>query len=267
MSENGTQPIHVLLSREELLLILQQLQASGLAGLDDDPAGELTAEQQTLALRVAERALRARELAQLRPNGELAIHTALLAAVAVCAYPQQTLFAYHWPDSGSDAMVRYFGYGRQQELVAHSRPADVLHLFTRFADPVPLVAQVLALCGWEESPVANFLPFPVAPALFGEVRQWASAGNVTGALERLRTQRIPIESARAFVMTLAEGPRLSIIQMRKQENGGVSAQDVTLVQNSQRSWLVRPTAGNPDSLTIQPTTRVEVERLLAGWLK
>ena len=130
MAETGDQPMNVLLSRDELLLMLQLLRAPTLAGLDANPAGDWNAEQQRVALTVAERALRARDLAHLRPGGELAVHTALLAAVGVCAYPQATLFVYHWP-ANAEAATRYFAHQRQGELVAHTRPADVLHLFTR----------------------------------------------------------------------------------------------------------------------------------------
>jgi hypothetical protein len=267
MAETGDQPMNVLLSRDELLLMLQLLRAPTLAGLDANPAGDWNAEQQRVALTVAERALRARDLAHLRPGGELAVHTALLAAVGVCAYPQATLFVYHWP-ANAEAATRYFAHQRQGELVAHTRPADVLHLFTRLPSPAALVTQLFTACGWEEVPTGASQQFTLPAPLFADVRRLAMSGEVAGALDLLRPQRIAIESARPFVMTLAEAPRLSVVQMRKQGNGGVQALDLTLVQNSQRSWLVTNGVNNdPDTLAVKTTTRAEVTALFTNWLQ
>lgn len=264
MSDNGAQPINVLLSREELLLVLRLLQAPTLAGLDTDPSGELDAAQQVVAFTVAERALRARALAQVQPGGELAIHTALLAAVGVCAYPQTTIFVYHWP-ANAEAAIRYFGHVRAGEIVVHTRPADVLHLFTRLPSTPHLVAQVFTACGWEDGPTASGQPFTVPAPLFADVRRLATAGAVQGAVDLLRRNQVVTDSARAFVMTLADAPRLSMVQMRKQVNGAVQACDFTLVQNSQRSWLVTNSTGD-EAVTVKSTTKAEMAGLLTGWL-
>ncbi len=259
--------INVLLAREELLLILRMLRAPVLAGLDDDPAGVLSLEQQSLALAVAGRALRARELAQLREDGELAIHTALLAAVGVCAYPQKTVFVYHWP-ANADAVIRYFGHVRENEIVAHTRPADVLHLFTRLPAPAHLVTQLFAACGWEDGPTGAAQDFSVPAAVFADVRRLATEGAVPGAVALLRNNRVAADSARAFVMTLAEAPRLSIIQMRKQGDGRIQAHDFTLVQNSQRSWLVtNQPSDNAGPIAVKTTDRAEISALLTDWLR
>jgi hypothetical protein len=267
MAETGAQSMNILLSREELLLILRLLQAPTLAGLDADPAGEWDADQQSVAFTVAERALRARTLAHSRPDGELAVHTALLAAVGVCAYPQLTLFVYHWPANGA-AATRYFAHLREGEIVTHSRPADVLHLFTRLPSTTQLVAHLFTACGWEEGPAAATQHFAVPAPVFADVRRLAMAGDMTNALDLLRNQRVAVDSARAFVMTLAEAPRLSVVQMRKQVNGGMRAHDFSLVQNSQRSWLITDGVNNDDdTVAVKSTTKAEVTELFTGWLQ
>lgn len=267
MAETDDQPINILLSREELLLILQLLRAPSLAGLDTNPAGDWNADQQRVALTVAERALRARELAHLRPGGELAVHTALLAAVGVCAYPQTTLFVYHWPANAA-AATRYFAHQRERELVAHTRPADVLHLFTRLPSTTALVAQLFTACGWEDVPTGANQQFTLSAPLFADVRRLAMSSDVAGALALLREERLAVDSVRPFVMTLAEAPRLSVVQMRKQGNGGVQTRDFTLVQNSQRSWLVtNGVNGDPDRLAVKTTTKAEVAGLFTNWLQ
>lgn len=266
MRENGVQPMNVLLSREELLLILRMLRAPTLAGLDTDPADALDAAQQSVVFTVAERALQARALAQVRAGGELAIHTALLAAVGVCAYPQTTIFVYHWP-ANADAAIRYFGHARAGEIVAHTRPTDVLHLFTRLPSATHLVAQLFAACGWEDGPAGSAQNFTLPAPIFADARRLATEGAVQGAVDLLRNQRVPADSARAFVMTLAESPRLSVIQMRKQVNGAVQERDFTLVQNSQRSWLVtNSNVALGAGVAVKSTLKAEVSALLTDWL-
>src|SRR5512145_1990409 len=121
---NTSEPIQILLSREELLFVLNLLQAGFIPGLDDDPLGELTAEQQAFALTVAGRALRARELAQQHPDGQWVVHNNLLLAVGGCAYAQGIISVYHWP-SNSALPRRFFGHLRENQAIAHTRPADV----------------------------------------------------------------------------------------------------------------------------------------------
>ena len=65
-NENSSQLVNILLSRDELLLVLTLLEAQYIPGLDIDPLGERSAEQQDLAFVVAARGLRARDLARVR---------------------------------------------------------------------------------------------------------------------------------------------------------------------------------------------------------
>ena len=84
MTTNGkSEAINILLSREELLYVLNILQAQTIPGLDADPLGQMDGPQHQLALVVAERALRARELAISHNGSGMVVHNALLTAVGV----------------------------------------------------------------------------------------------------------------------------------------------------------------------------------------
>ena len=92
--KNEFEPVDLLLSREELLLLLDLLQANTIPGLEVDPFGELNDAQRQLAIVWAGRALRARELAQLNEAGELMVHDDLLTAVGTCAYADKAFFGF-----------------------------------------------------------------------------------------------------------------------------------------------------------------------------
>ncbi len=265
---DDSEAVSILLSREELLFVLNLLRAEFIPGLDADPLGELTAEQQALAFTVAGRALWARELAQLQPNGEWVIHNSLLTAVGGCAYAQSIVSIYHW--SANAVMPRrFFGHIRGDNIVSHTRPADVLHRFSLFSSKEQLIAQILAVCEFEDRPASQPLELAVSSADFVKVRELASAGDVTRAADVLVGNGVSPETAQVFLDTLAGAPRVSILQTLKQAgDGAAQKQDFTVLQNEQYIWLIiaPPGEGDVASLRVKSTTKAEIQELLAEWL-
>ncbi|MCK6624499.1 MAG: hypothetical protein L6R45_04915 [Anaerolineae bacterium] len=264
--EKSLEPVNILLSREELLFVLNELQADFIPGLDPDPQGELTLAQETFGITVAGRALRARELARQRPGGEVEIHTALLTMVGVCIYSQNVLFAYHW--SGNATLpTRYFGHIRGNDIVAHTRPDEVLHLFSLLPNKEQLTNQVLAVCQYADVPAAPPLEFSAPGELFAQVRQLAGAGEAAKATDLLVGNGVTAETARTFVDTLAHAPKVSILQTVKQPGDGtVQKRDFTLLQNGHQAWLAIAAAEPDAPLRIKTTSGAEIRTLLADWL-
>ena len=266
--QKSLEPINILLSREELLFVLNSLEADFIPGLDMEPRGELTVAQELFAMTVAGRALRARELARVQAGGELEIHTALLTMVGVCAYSQNVIFVYHWP-ANAETPRRYFGHIRGNDVVAHTRPEDVLHLFSLLPSKEQLINQVLTLCQYADVPASGSLEFSAPSETFAQVRQLASAGEVEKAVNLLINNSVATDTAKTFVDTLARSPRVSIMQTVKQPGDGtLQKRDFTLLQNGQQAWLAiasaDPAAGAP--LQIKTTTKDEIQTLLVEWL-
>jgi hypothetical protein len=265
---NDSEAVSILLSREELLFVLNLLQAEFIPGLDAEPLGELTAEQQALAFTVAGRALWARELAQLQPNGEWVIHNNLLTAVGGCAYAQSIISIYHW--SANAVMPRrFFGHTRGNNIVSHTRPADVLHRFSLLSSKEQLMVQVLAVCEFEDKPASQSLELVMSSADFVGVRELVGAGNLTEATDVLVGNGVSPETTQAFLDTLASPLRVSILQTLKQvDDGATQKQDFTLLQNGQHTWLIIAPPGTADNapLSVKTTTKDEIQVLLSEWL-
>ena len=265
--DNELEPINLLLSREELRLVLNSLETDFIPGLDADPLGELSPDQDGLVLTIAGRALRARELARPEADGALAFHNALLTLVGVCAYSQNVLFAYHWPP---DQIIprRYFGHIRGEDIVAHTRPEDVLHLFSLLSSKAQLIDQALNACEFEERPASAAYEFSLSNDAFASVRELAGNGEADQAIDLLLEHGAPPETAKAFVATLTDSPATSILQTVKQAGDGtVQKRDFTLLRNSRETWLGLAAAdeeGGP--LQIKTTTREELRTLLGEWL-
>ena len=142
MNSDETQPlINFLLSREELILILKILKTDYLPGIDVDPIKGLTKDQIGIGILYAERSLRARELARIMPDGNLAINDALLKAVAVCAFPNRSIYLHHFP--ADDLPVLGFGHMFDEAVIVHTLPEVGLHLFSILPNHISLVQQLM----------------------------------------------------------------------------------------------------------------------------
>lgn len=267
MSNNINQePITILLSREEVLFILNLLHADVIPGFDDDPLGEMTSEQRQLALTWAGRALRARGLAKLYDDGKWVVHKTVLRAVGVCAYSQNAIFFYHWP-AQAEAPVRYYGHIRGDDIVVHSRPEDVLHQFTLFTSKDQLIDHVFGVVEYEETPNGHGYEISISNEDFVNVRELAGAGRVEQALELLVKNGASGDIARPFVETLVDAPRISIMQTLKQNSDQrVEKRDFTLIQNSHHTWLTIAPDNNGAPLHVKSTTQNELQGLLNHWI-
>jgi len=256
------EPMNLLLSREELLLTLDLLQAASVPGLDADPLGELDEAQRQLALIWAGRALRARGLAQVDGEGELTLHRALLTAVGVCAYSNNAIFVFHWTADG-ETPSRYFGHMRGEDIAAHTRPEDVLHLFTLLPSKENLLAQVMAFCEYEDAPGEHAYEMMVPTDDFVRARELANNGEADQAVDLLTGDGAG-GTAAAFIATLTHSPRISILQTLKQDGDtAVQKSDFTIVQNDEAAWLIAPARAEDDAvLLVKATGSGEVEGLL-----
>ncbi|HFQ94445.1 MAG TPA: hypothetical protein ENK32_10575 [Anaerolineae bacterium] len=260
---NETESASFLLSREELLLLLDLLEAESIPGLDPDPLGELNDDQRALALIWAGRALRARELAAVGENGELLVDEGLLTAVGGCIYWQTALYVYHWPEPGR-APIRFFGYARDGQAVTHTRPADVLHHLAVLPSAEALADEVTAVCQCQTLPDAPDTQFTLPRDLFIRARELAEEQEMAAAAQTLQEAGVPGETAQTLTAVLSGAPRMSIWQIVKRgENGDAETHDYTLLHSEDAAWLVSLPAGG-DDLEVRTVTAVALRELLAG---
>ena len=265
--KNPQEPTDIFLSREELLFVLNVLETGFIPGLDADPLGDLTLAEQSLALTFAERALRARGLAQLQADGVVRVHQTLLQAVGACAYSQNAIFVYHWP-TGGEAPIRFFGHIRDNEIVAHTRPEDVVHQLSILYSKVGLVERILQVCGCHDVSDSHSFDFTLPDAVFVQARELAESGAVDQATALMTQAQVDPAAAGAFAATLADSPTVSIFQMVKQGAGeSVKKQDSTVVKGSRYTWLLQPNDDAAQSmLTVRTTSVSDIQTLLTTWL-
>lgn len=256
-----TQSTSFLLSREELILLLDLLEAAPIPGLDSDPLGELNDEQRALALIWAGRALRARGLATVGDDGSLLVNEHLLTAVGICAYWKTSLNVYHWPAPGQTP-VRFFGYVGNGQVATHTRPEDVLHCLSVLPSVKALVDEVTAVCQCQSIPDIPTVKYKVARELFVQAREAAESQETKTSLKLLLQGGMPQDTAQTLTAVLAGKPRMSIWQIVNQiENGDARTQDYTLLQQDQTAWLISLSSGK-NKLQIQTASTVALQALL-----
>lgn len=263
-TEKKQDAVNVVLSRDELVLVLGLLNANTLPGLDQDPLGELDAQQVEMSAQVAARGLRARDLARVRAeDGKLLVHVGVLGAVNVCTAPDAALFAYHWSGEETEPL-RWFGYRRGPSYVAYRPLEDVLHRFTVLAAGELLIEQALATCQVqsEVQPAADGV-VDIKGSDFARLRQLAGAGVGDQALALLAAASVPPRPALALVKTLTARPQVSILQLfTRMQDGATRQQDFTLLQSGSALWLMTPVAENAERVHIQSVARAQVDDLL-----
>ena len=243
---NGPQPVSITLSVEELLVVLNTLEARAIPGLDADAWRGLNAEQQNLALSVASRALEARGLAEVDQYGALLLHRALLSGVGACAYPQRTAVIEHWPPGAADPQ-RFSAHVRDGDAVVHTVDGG-LHTFALLAGDAELVDHLGAACLWSNNAAGQSLEITMPRSQFTQVCDASAMGSEAEALQVLAKTTKPTEAGTALVHTLASGPRISIVDLALPDAGqSWQQQSFTLIDDGERSWLAAPVTADPDS--------------------
>lgn len=271
METASQKPVNVVLSRDELALVLSLLQVRTIPGMDPEPLGPRAPEQEDTAFVVATRGLRARGLAQARPAGQpegawLTVHVGVLAAVSACAFSTAALFVYHWP-SQRELPLRIFGHVRDGVFVIHTPQEDVLHRFTMLASHEQLVDQVLAVCQLREQPAALAGELRLTGSDFARLRELAEQEDLAQARPLLALNPAPQELINSLLAALSSQPQVTIVQtLQAAEAGAVTRRDLTLVQDASALWLVEPVNGDASLLAARQVTRSHVQTLLLASL-
>jgi hypothetical protein len=259
----------IILSREELLFVLQQLAVTTIPGLDKDPLGELTPEGHELARTLAARALRARGLVRSSAAGSepLQIHQTLLRMVGACAYAQQAIFLYHRDPHGNPPL-RYFGHILGEDVVAHTHPETALHQFALLPSRAALFTEILTICACPEV-VTEVHEFTLPFAVFEQVQQAVGDEQWETAQHLLAHAHLTRASISAFLSLFAADYRLSVLQIVKQQmDNNVAQRELLLFQTGSVIWLAfaAKLPSGQNEMLVKTTNRAELHQLWSEWL-
>ncbi len=251
--------LQLLLTYEELALVLKLVNAATLPGLRQPTTEPRTAEQEMQALAYAERSLRARELARLTPEGQFVVNTALLSAVSVCAYADRALLVQHIkPDH---TLVEFYGAHKDGAVVTQSQPEPGLYQLAVYQDPAELITQALA-----SSDCLSLGPAPGEALTIGDdalrqARQCAEQGMVAEAAALLAVDN-DAASAAAVAAALAGPHALSILSVyERQTDHTARVRELTVLHTPEAAWLMT-TLPEQQARRLWPITSAELGDVL-----
>jgi hypothetical protein len=250
-----TSPPYTLLSQEELQLLLGLLQAEALPGLDRDSFAGMSPEQKSFALLVAERALRARELAVLdRNDGRLLVNRDLLDLLAACCAPERMILTQQIA-AGAQAGQLFNAYAGGQLAIAHLLPQEGLHLFLRMPDWTTLRQEVLNVCECQSLPGAPPGAMTLAAEVMRAGRDLAAGGKPDEAARLWSGVGADPAVAERLAGILAAPHRLVLFSLaRRQPGKSPEVTELTLLRDDRYSYEMRPAGGDGGKQLIQPAT-------------
>lgn len=239
-----------LLSKEELTLLLRLLDTNFILGLDPDPLGALTEQQQAVGLIGAERALRSRQLAMLDEKGSLKVQNDLLQVVGTCAYPHKSL-AIHYFSEVNSTPSRYFFYWRNDKsAVVHTIPQDALHLLALLEDETALLNAAVSVCQCNVASKDGMVDINLTSEVLTAVRSIAMKGDAESATKLLIENNVNRESAVALIKLLSAPYSLTVIYfLTPRPENTLASREVTILCNAEIAWLMTQTESNTDNST------------------
>lgn len=257
----------LLLSREEVVLVLNLLKADYIFGLEPDPLLQLTPEQAAVGLIYAERALRARDLARVDETGRVVLREAVLLGVGTCVYPQWSLLLHHFSPQGQP--TRCFSHRNEKVYVVHTAlEGGVLHRFDLLADQEALLAEILKQCGCTELSVAEGAPFKVKGDAIVQAReqaQQAPQASPDAVAEKLVAGGADGAAAYRLAQSLVKPHQISVFHALTQlPENKLAKREVAVIHNTHSGWLMAQAATDADQdlQTVQPVTTASLKTLL-----
>jgi hypothetical protein len=256
--------LNVLLSREELLFLLYVLKTDFIPGLDADPLGNLTNDQKKLSLVFAERALRARELAGVDPQGGLVVREALMLLIATCAYSDLMISAHHFPSN--QAPQQAFWHVRSGVVVLHTRPEAPLHHFAFVPDRAILQQQIFDSCHLAQLDECQDYPEIITTHAVLKTAREGAGQNKSQTIEMLVSNGIATEAAAEISNILSGEHTATTLHLAALKTELPPLQEsVTILSGPTSTWLMKEL--EPDKVSLQVTHSELLLGLLQHWLE
>lgn len=253
MKEN-TQTVTICLSHEELLRLLQIMNIPGLPGMDESSFENINKETMSVLISATERAMMARSLIVIDEHNNLLIDRGILAAISVCAYPEQMVtllfkynnvhvkqcFFYHVKELNVKYMPSATGLYKFEIASASDMGLDDVHNL------------LLDLPSSDPSSIYSLDQNVLIDIINSDYQ------DLSAIITRLTELDVPSQVALSFAQALS-APRIHLILYLIYRTTPIVTQRVlTVVANPIESWLLQTNEASSDIVTLQrlPATQI-----------
>ncbi len=262
-------PLSVVLSQEELFVILAYLKVKSLMGLDPRVLDDLSEKEIRLVMGVAERALIARGFLGRGGDQKMQLHPAILALVGACAAPEQSLIM-------TQARLQAFQenlffHTARQMIVVHTIPLTAVHQFVMLEDKDGIAKAVLSALKLDDKPAPPCAEGYLPDEMVTMARDAAQEEGQDAAEDVLSQSELPTNTAREFAASLAMPiANTTLVALRHRPEQDL-AEGFTILEGANGLWLLKPENnlnGHADkSIALRPVSTQEVVAELKALLE
>jgi hypothetical protein len=269
MSVPAGERVSVVLSREELAVILRLLGASGIAGYEQSwlkaaPDGSLPVDTRR-ALEIATNGLIARGFLGAPDNNypvqnpQVTMPAQLIALIAACAFGEYSVLLGVRDKQGRR---QAFFHELQGMGVIHTAPHPGVHQFDALNGRTGVMQMIAATLGVDRQQAASVPSGTLPVATLEQICDKALAGNIQEAGQMLVQSGVPVPTAQQFAGVLQDIRSLGAVTM----SGPKSPQSATIGVATSPSACFVVTRDSPQSpqLTIQPVPAQAIHEWIAS---
>lgn len=251
----------LLLSRAEMLVLLDAVRAQTIVGLDEPLIPESEAEHRVL-VEQGHASLQARGLAQTNPNGGVALDAVLVTVASIITKPETAIIVVrHDPERGDQG---FWFYRAGALIVEHTLPDAQTHRIATIPDGAHLLARISQIL-----PLVNASPpaaATLAEATFGQAKTLAE-NRQTQSAKALLASAFAAEAATALVQAIQQPVFSGSLAILRTADGQiVDARSLAVLQSAMTAWLISQATPGETSLRIETADQETLRQQIERWL-
>lgn len=259
----------LILSKSELLVLLDAVGADDLIGVDSDSLVPETQDEHARLVREGIKQLKSRGLLEVVDDVNV-INPELFTIAQIFAHPQLvTVVRKEVPEKGEQLFLYY---QRELFIIEHTMPEQEAFRFATIPNTLAMINRIdFILPVQKETPDGE--EGGTVPQEFYLGAQWLTQqGQVDEAATVLGEHGLSQDSARGFATALASHDFAAAIGLLRVEDGSsVSAKEMTVVQADNLAWLVLHEESGEETVLIRTTDaegfRIQLFELLRDLLR
>lgn len=239
----------IILSLEELLVLLDAVGADELIGVDSDALLPDTREEHAKMVRAGIEQLKERGLLNVVDEVHV-INSELLMVGQIFAHPQLALLIRKdVPDLGEQLFLYY---QREQYIIEHTRPEPEQFRFATIPNTLALLNRIEFVLPVQDQPPAADYRFSIEQEFYLGSQWLAQRGQVEEAATVLQEQGFSAEAAQDLAGALESHDFAGAIAMLQIHNGATTdAREMAVIQADGSAWIMSHQSPGGEQVVLQ----------------
>lgn len=247
------------LSQEEVYYLLGQVHARGLLGVDSAPLAAFDAEQRRAVFGAAARALLARGMIVIGPDGQPLLDAAVRAAIHAAAFAPASLTVIA-RGSGEGLLDTYIVHHAEPLWIEHTQPTPGLHQLALSPAPPSVQSRIEHMLGVAEQAPPSATPFNIDQAELERIKVAADSQEST-LHAAVAAAGADEPTSLLFAELLTEPRDSAIVQAINRDGAEETTHTITFLRNQHGFWILGST--DPSHLNCRPAGADDVRHALA----